>query len=99
MNIKNRKVVEFIVEEGTPIKVSQSYGSVKLAVSDKIYIAIMGGFYFHTDSLSEGLVMLIKSFYALDIQYPKDAKKVFDFIDYVCCGKGVLSRPQRALLD
>ena len=72
----NRRVVEFIVKKGTPIKVSQSYGSAKLAASNKIYIAIMGGFYFHTDSLIEGLIMLIKVFYALDIQYPKDAKKV-----------------------
>lgn len=96
MSIRNRQVIGTVLRAECPQIVSKEYGSVVLTQhQDILYLSMTDGKYCRVANLPEGLVMLVKAFYAFDIQYPS---KLFHLLDVMCGGDAKLSNPQQLML-
>ena len=100
MKMKRRSLINSIIRQGNPQTIGQDYGSVVLCLKNtSLYIAALD-FYFEVPDLANGLVTMMKLFYALDIHYPTIARSLFAFLEHVSGKKNLaLSISQRQLLD
>ena len=100
MLIKKKDLASCILLEDMPANVAKLTAPLLASSDNSLYLCMTANKYNTVCSVAEGLVLLLKTYWVLDLHYPKEAKNVFKFLLVVCGGGDLnsLSKAQKSLM-